>query len=109
MNFLIGMVPLRFIKKMSNILPLKFVNTFIEKIPYDLRMSIEFYARHPKLVRQSAETISFLSPKIWALIQQNIKIVAPRYVLKRVLENGNPIIYVMQNIFATRWYHSAQQ
>ena len=44
-----------------------------ETIPYDLRMRNELYARNPKTVRYGTETISFLSPKIWSLIPQNIK------------------------------------
>ena len=42
-------------------------------IPYDLRMRNELYARNPKTVRYGTEIISFLSPKIWSLIPQNIK------------------------------------
>ena len=37
-------------------------------ISYDLRMCNELYARNPKTVRYSIETISFLSPKNWAFI-----------------------------------------
>ena len=44
-----------------------------ETIPYDLRIRNDLYARYPKIVRYGTETISFLSPKIWALIPQNIK------------------------------------
>ena len=44
-----------------------------EIIPDDLRMRNELYARNPKTVRYGTETISFLSPKIWSLIPQNIK------------------------------------
>ena len=43
-----------------------------ETIPYDLRMCNELHARNPKTVRYGTETISFLSPKIWSLIPQNI-------------------------------------
>ena len=32
----------------------------------------ELYARNPKTVRYGTETMSFLSPKIWSLIPQNI-------------------------------------
>ena len=44
-----------------------------ETTPNDLRMRNELYARNPKTVRYSTETISFLSPKIRSLIPQNIK------------------------------------
>ena len=36
-------------------------------------MRNELYARNPKTVGYGTETISFLSPKIWFLIPQNIK------------------------------------
>ena len=42
-----------------------------EIIPYDLRMRNELYARNPKTVIYVTET-TFLSPKICALILQNI-------------------------------------
>ena len=58
-------------------------------------MRNELYARIPKTVRHGTDTISFLSPKIWALIPQNIKILAPCYVLKKALENGNPTAHVV--------------
>ena len=41
-----------------------------DTMPYDLRMLNELYARNPKAVRYGAETIFFLSPKIWTLISQ---------------------------------------
>ena len=33
----------------------------------------ELYTKYPKIVRYGAETIYFLSPKLWAMIQQNMK------------------------------------
>ena len=44
-----------------------------ETIPYDLRMHNKLYTRNPQTVRYDTETISFLPPKIWSLIPQNIK------------------------------------
>ena len=78
------MAPLRFIKEMSKIEIYKYLHglspTILndvfkvnETIPYDLRMRNELYARNPKTVRYGTETISFLSPKIWCLIPQNMK------------------------------------
>ena len=59
-------------------------------------MRNELYARNPKTVRYGTETISFLSPKIWSLIPQNIKTVAPYHVSKKkTLENGNPTAHVV--------------
>ena len=44
-----------------------------ETIPYDLRIQSKLYARDPTKLRYGTETISFLSPKIWSLIPQNVK------------------------------------
>ena len=73
------MDPLRFIKKkISKVWQLKFptilgeVFKVNETIPYDLRIRNELYARNLRTVRYGTETISFLSPKIWALLTQNI-------------------------------------
>ena len=44
-----------------------------ETIPYDLRIQSRLYARDPTKLRYGTETISFLSPKIWSLIPQNVK------------------------------------
>ena len=44
-----------------------------ETIPYNLRIRNELYARNPKTVRYGTETISFLNPKIWTLVPQNLK------------------------------------
>ena len=46
---------------------------FNETIPYDLRMCNELYGTNQNTVRYGTETISFLSPKIWVFIPQNIK------------------------------------
>ena len=40
---------------------------------YNLRTRQELYSRNPKTVRYGTETISFLAPKIWAIVPQNIK------------------------------------
>ena len=40
---------------------------------YNLRTHQELYSRNPKTVRYGTETISFLAPKIWAIVPQNIK------------------------------------
>ena len=40
---------------------------------YNLRIRQKLYSRNPKTVSYGTETISFLAPKIWALVPQNIK------------------------------------
>ena len=66
-----------------------------ETIPYDLRMRNELYARNPKTVRYGTETTSFLSPKIWSLIPQNIKDSGSLPCFKKKLENANPTAHVV--------------
>ena len=40
---------------------------------YNLRIRQELYSINPKTVRYGTETISFLAPKIWAVVPQTIK------------------------------------
>ena len=58
-------------------------------------MRNELYARNPKTVRHGTETISFLSPKIWSLIPQNIRLWLLTMFQKKTLENGNSIAHVV--------------
>lgn len=44
-----------------------------ETILYDLEMRNELYARNAKTVKFGSETITFLLPKMWTLVAQNIK------------------------------------
>ena len=39
----------------------------------NLRTRQELYSRKPKNVRYGTESISFLAPKVWATVPQNIK------------------------------------
>ena len=40
---------------------------------YNLRTHQELYSGNPKIVRCGTETISFLAPKIWTIVPQNVK------------------------------------
>ena len=40
---------------------------------YNLKTRQELYSRNPKTVRYGTETMSFLAPKIWAIVLQSIK------------------------------------
>ena len=42
-------------------------------LTYNLRTRQELYNRNPKTVSYGTETISFLAPKMWANVPQNIK------------------------------------
>ena len=66
-----------------------------ETIPYDLRMRNELYARNPKTVRYGTETISFLSPKTWSLLPQNIKDSSSLPCFKKNIRKWKPIAHVV--------------
>ena len=57
-------------------------------------MRNELCARNPKTVRHDTETISFLSPKVWDLIAQNINNSSYLPCLSRALENRNSNTHV---------------
>ena len=40
---------------------------------YNLRIRQELYIKNPKIVRYGTENISFLAPKIWAIVPKNVK------------------------------------
>ena len=63
-----------------------------EIIPLDLRIRNELYARNPKTVRYGTEAISFLSPKIWSLIPQNIKDSRSLPYLKKNIRKWKPYV-----------------
>ena len=64
----------------------------------DLRTGQELYSRNPKNVRYSTETISFLAPKIWTIVCQNIKhctyLSSFKINMEMKPENGNLIALV---------------
>ena len=60
-------------------------------------MRNELYARNSKTVRYGTKAISFLSPKIWPLIPQNIKASGSLLCFKKKqkIENGHPTAHVV--------------
>ena len=84
-----------------------------ETIPYDLRMRNELYARNPKTVRYGTETRNYIF-----FVSKNLVFDTAKY--KRLwllttfqkqhekIETQLPMSF-MQNIFATCWFHIAQQ
>ena len=42
-------------------------------LPYNLRTQNDFSSRVPKTVKYGTETISFLAPKVWALVPEKLK------------------------------------
>ena len=66
-----------------------------ETIQYDLKMCNKLYARNPNIVIYGTETTFFLSPEVWALIPSNIIDLAPCYVFKKAIKNGNPTAHAV--------------
>ena len=52
---------------------MKNVFHFNTNIPYNLRSRSELYSRNPKTVKYGTETISYLAPKTWSLVPNDIK------------------------------------
>ena len=44
-----------------------------QNLPYNLRTQNDFSSRVPKTVKYGTETISFLAPKVWALVPAKLK------------------------------------
>ena len=42
-------------------------------LPYDIRTQNDFSSRVPQAVKYGTETISFLAPKLWALVPEKMK------------------------------------
>ena len=68
---------------------------------YDLRMRNKLHARNPKTVRYSTKTISFLSPKIWSLIPQNIKDSGSLPCFKKNIRKWKPNVKHFCNMLAS--------
>ena len=66
---------------------------------YNLRTRQELYSRNPKTVTYGTETISFLAPKIWAIVPQNIKncttLSSFEINIRKILENGNQTCFFL--------------
>ena len=63
-------------------------------LPDNLRIHNEFSSRVPKTVKYGTETISFLAPKVWALVPGIVKVCSFWKLLNLKSGNGNQIVYV---------------
>ena len=62
---------------------------------YYQRDKNELYSRNPKAVTNETESVSFIAPKIWSIVPQELKKKNNLYVLsKQVLGNGNQTVHV---------------
>ena len=52
--------------------------------PYYLRDKNELYSRNPKTVVYGTESVSFMAPKIWSVVPQELKNSQSLYSYKKV-------------------------
>ena len=57
---------------------------------YNLRCNNDFYSDNPKTVRYGTESISYLAPKIWSLIPNDIKSSLTLSVFKSKIRKWTP-------------------
>ena len=71
--------------------------------PYYLRDKNELYSRNPKTVAYGAESVSFMAPKIWSIVPQELRNSQFLYSFKkRDKEMESKLsLSVMQNLLAT--------
>ena len=51
--------------------------------PYYLRDKNELYSRNPKTARYETKSVSFVAPKIWSAVPQELKNYQSRYSFKK--------------------------
>ena len=59
-------------------------------LPYNLRTQNHFSSRVPKTVKYGTETISFLAPKVWALVPEKLKECSCLEAFKSKIRNWKP-------------------
>ena len=52
--------------------------------PYYLRNKNQLYSRNPKTVTYGTESVSFVAPKIWSIVPQELKNYQPIYSLEKL-------------------------
>ena len=62
--------------------------------PYHLRDKNELYSRNPKTVVYGTESVSFMAPKIWSVVPQELKEIETKLSMS-----------VTQNLLATFWFY----
>ena len=75
--------------------------------PYYLRDKNELHSRIPKTVAYGAESVSFMAPKIWSIVPQELRNSQFLYSFKkRHKEMETKLsLSVMQNLLATCWFY----
>ena len=58
--------------------------------PYYLRDKNELYSRNPKTVAYGTESVSFMAPKIWSIVPQELKNSQSLYSFKKGIRKWKP-------------------
>ena len=79
-------------KFLNGISPQIMINVFQVKspAPYYLRDKNNLYSRYPKTVTYGTESVSFMAPKIWSILPQELKNSQSVYSLKKFIRNWQP-------------------
>ena len=62
--------------------------------PYYLRDKNELYSRNPKTVTYGTVSVSFMAPKIWSIVPQELKYYQSLYSFKLSIRKWKPNSYV---------------
>ena len=60
------------------------------RAPYYLRDKNELYSRNPKTVKYETESVSFMAPKIWSKVPQEMKNYQSVYFFKNEIRKWKP-------------------
>ena len=96
--------------KFLNGLSPQIINEVVQVIspaPYYLRDKNELYSRNPKTVAYGTESVSFMAPKIWSIVPQELKNCQSLYSFKKKYKEMETKLsmLVMQNLLATCWFY----
>ena len=58
--------------------------------PYYLRDKNELYSRNPETVTYGTESVSFMAPKIWSIVPQELKNSESLYPFKKLIRKWKP-------------------
>ena len=78
--------------KIKNIMAPEFLKEIFNDrtVPYNLRRTSHFSSRNIHSVYNGSESISFLGPKIWDLVPQDVKLSEPVTIFKNKIKKWVP-------------------
>ena len=86
------MLPIEIYKVLNGLSPQIMNEVFQVKspVPYHLRDKNELYSRNPKTVAYGSESVSFMAPKIWSIVPQELKNSQSLYSFKKCIRKWKP-------------------